>query len=145
MHRLFGADRFAGELAGAVRDYFIRVGVGARARTGLENIERKMLVELPFHHLLRRLDDEGGAMRIEQAEIGVSLGSGPFNQAESADKGARKSITADRKIQDRALRGSAIERGCRHGHFAHGILLDSGRSGRHAERWFVESAAAGRR
>ena len=47
--------------------------------------------------------------------------------------GRRKPVSADRKIQDRALRRSAVESGLRDGHFAHRILFDAGRPGRHAE------------
>ena len=113
MNRIFRADRFAGELAGAVRDHFVRVRVRARAGTGLENIEREMLVELPFHDFFRRLDDERAPVRIEQAEISVRLGGSPFDQPEGANERPGKSIAADREIQDRALRGRAIKRGLR--------------------------------
>ena len=134
MNGIFRADRFAGQLAGAVRDYFVGIRVRARARTGLENVEREMIVEFPFHHLFGRLDNERGPVGIEQTEIGVRLGRGPFDQTEGADEGPRKSITADRKIQNGALGGSAVKGGLGDGHFAHRVFLDSGRSGGHAER-----------
>ena len=134
MDRVFRADRFAGVLTGAIRNYFIGVRVRARARTGLKNVEREMLIELSFHHFFGRLDDESGPMGVEQAKIRVCLGRRPFDQTERANEGPRKPITADRKIKNGALGGSAVKRGLRDGHFAHRVLLDSGRSGRHAER-----------
>ena len=133
MNRIARADRFARQLAATVRDHLVRVRVRARAGTGLENIEREMLVELAFHHFFRGLDDEGAPMGIEQSKIRVRLRGGPFDQTQRANERPRKSISADRKIKDRALGGSAVERGFRDGHFAHRILFDSGRPGRHAE------------
>ena len=48
--------------------------------------------------------------------------------------GREKSLTADRKIQDRALGRSAVKSGFRDGHLAHGILLGPGLAGAHAVR-----------
>ncbi len=39
-----------------------------------------MLVELALDHFLRRLHDERAAFRVEQAEIVIGLGRGPFQQ-----------------------------------------------------------------
>ena len=86
VNRIARADRFAGELAATIGDDFVRVRVRARAGAGLENVERKMLVELALDHFFRRLDDERGAMRIEQTEIVIGLRRGPFDQAERANE-----------------------------------------------------------
>ena len=134
VNRLARADRFAGQLAAAIRDDLVRVRVRARAGAGLENVEREMLVELAFDHFLGRLHDERAAMRVEQAEIVIGLRGGPFDQAERANERPGKAIAADRKIQDRALGGSAVKRGLRDGHFAHRILFDPGLAGAHAVR-----------
>ena len=133
MNRITRADRFSRQLAATIRDHFVRVRVRARAGTGLENVEREMLVQFALHDFLRRLHDERAPMGIEQTEIGIRLRGGPFDQAQSANERPRKSIAADRKIQDRPLGGSAVERGFRDGHFAHRILFGPGRPGRHAE------------
>ena len=82
------ADWFTGELAATIRDYFVRVGVGARAGAGLENVEREMFVEFSFDHFFGRLHDEGGTMRIEQTEIVIRLRRGPFDQTERANERA---------------------------------------------------------
>ena len=126
MNRLARADRFPGELAAAIRDHLVRVRVRARARAGLENIEREMLVELALDDFLRGLHDERAALGIEQPEIVVRLRGGPFDQTKRADERPRKTLAADRKIQDGALGRSAVERGLRHRHLAHGIPLRSG-------------------
>jgi hypothetical protein len=47
-----------------VRDHFIRVGVGARARSGLKNVQRKMVVELSFGDFLGRLCDRRCAVGV---------------------------------------------------------------------------------
>ena len=133
VHRIFGADLFAGELAATVRDHFVRVCVCARAGTGLENVEREMFVELSFRDFFGRLDDERRAVMIEQAEIRVRLRRRPFDQAECANEWSRKTLAANRKIQNRALRRSTVERGLRHGHFAHRVLFHASGSGLHAE------------
>ncbi len=74
------ADRLVRELATAVRDHLVRVRVRAGAGTGLENIEREMLVELAFGHFLGGLHDQRRAVRIEQSEIVVGLRRAPLDQ-----------------------------------------------------------------
>ena len=143
VNRIARADRFAGQLAAAVRDHFVRVRVRARAGTGLENVERKMFVELALGHFFRGLHDERAALRIEQTKIVIGLRGRPFDQTERANERPRKTLAADREIQDRALRRSAVERGFRDGHFAHRILFHAGLAGTHAVRWTV--IFAGRR
>ena len=59
MNRLAGTDWFTGELSATIGDYLVGICVCARAGAGLENVERKMLVEFPFNHILRRLRDQG--------------------------------------------------------------------------------------
>ncbi len=78
VNRLARADRFAGELAAAIGDDLVRVGIRARAGTGLENIEREMLVEFALGDFLRRLDDERAPFGIEQTQVVIGLGGGPF-------------------------------------------------------------------
>ena len=90
VNRLAGADRFAGELAGAIGDDFVRVRVSARAGAGLENVEWKMFVELALRDLLGRLHDERASFGIEQTEIVIGLCGGPLQQAERTDERARE-------------------------------------------------------
>ncbi len=86
MNRLARSDRFARQLGATIGDHLVGVHVRAGARAGLENIERKMLVELSFDHFLGRLHDERAALGIEQTEIVVGLGRGPFDQTERANE-----------------------------------------------------------
>jgi hypothetical protein len=57
MHQFARADRLARELGASIRDNFVCVGVCARPRTGLENIEKKMIVEFSFNNFFSRLHD----------------------------------------------------------------------------------------
>ena len=131
---LAGADRFAGELAGAIGDDFVRVRVRARAGTGLENVEWKMVVEFSFRNLLGRLHDERAPFRIEQTKIVIGLCGSPLQQAERTDKRARETPPANRKIKHGPLGRGAVKSGFRDGHLAHGILFGSGLAGAHAVR-----------
>ena len=125
MHRLARADRFAGELATAIGDDLVGVRVRARAGARLENVERKMFVELALNHFLRGLHDERAAIAHRAARVVIGLRGGPLEQTEGANEGPGKTITADRKIQDRALGRSAVKGGRRDGHLAHRVLLDA--------------------
>ena len=123
----------ARQLPAAIRDHFVHVHVRARARTGLENVEREMLVQLALDDFLGRLHDEGGTMGVEQAEIVIGLRGGPFQKAERANKGPRKAVTAHRKIEHGPLRRGAVKRGRRDGHLAHRVLFRAaGGASRHA-------------
>ena len=65
MHELARADFFAGQLRATIGDHFICVRVGARARTGLENIEWKMVVQFAIDHFFRCLHDQGRPLGVE--------------------------------------------------------------------------------
>ena len=65
VHQLARADLFAGQLRATVGDHFVCVRVGARARTGLENVERKMVVQFALDHFFGCLHDQGGALGVE--------------------------------------------------------------------------------
>ncbi len=134
MNLLARADRFACQLSAPVRDYFIGVRVGARARAGLKNVEREMVVEFSLSDFLGCLRDQGRALCVQQSEIMVSLRGSPFDQAERANEWPRKSVATHRKIHHGAVRGGTVKRIRGHGHLAHRIFFDSRRFFRHAER-----------
>ena len=66
MNRVVRSDRLPCSCAAPIRDHFIRVGVGARARAGLKNVERKMVVEFSFDDFFGRLCDRRCSVRVEQ-------------------------------------------------------------------------------
>jgi hypothetical protein len=55
----------------------------------------------------------------------VGLGRAPFDQTQRANERPAESITADRKIQDRAVGRRAVKRILRYGHFAHRVFFDA--------------------
>ena len=108
MDRVARTDRFAGQLRATIRDHFVGVGVGARAGAGLKNIEREMRIELSFDHFFRGLNNERRPVGIEQPEIVIGLRRRPFDQPQRPNERPGKTITADRKIQNRSLSGGAV-------------------------------------
>ena len=125
MYQLARTDRFAGQLRATIGNHLIDICVRARAGAGLKNVEWKMFVQFTFGHFLRRLHDERRAVRVEQTEIMIGLGSAPLDQTKRPNERAAESITAYRKIQDGAVGGGAIKRMVRHGHLAHRIFFDA--------------------
>src|SRR2546422_1095103 len=133
MNQFTRPDWFASKLRAAICDYFVRVGVGACARTSLKNVERKMIVEFSLDDFLGCLHDQRGPLRIEQAKIMIGLRGPPFDQAQGANKRPRKPIAAHWKVKDRAVCGGTMQRRRRQGHLAHRVFFCARRPVRHAE------------
>ena len=108
----------------AIRDDFIRIHVGRRARSGLENIERKLFVPLAFGYFHRRLRDGLGHGAVEESEIAVHLAGEVFDHAQSPDEITGKTDSADLKIVQGPLRLRAPQGGLRDFHFAERIFFD---------------------
>ena len=123
MDQLARTNWLARQLRAPICDYLICVRVRARARASLENVEREMVVQFAFNDFFGRLHDQGRAFGVEQTEIVIGLGGGPLNDPESANEWARETVTADRKVKDRALGGGAIERRLGERHFSHRIFF----------------------
>ena len=103
MNRLLGAEFAAEHLVGAVGDHLVQVHVGLRARAGLPDHQREMIVELAVDHLLRGAGDGGGAARIEQAELAVGFCGSELDDAERMDERHRHAVLADAEILPAAL------------------------------------------
>ena len=134
MNVLARSDRFACKLRTTVRNHFVGVRVCARSGTGLKNVERKMIVEFSFHNLFSRLHDQRCALGIQQTQVVIRLPGRPFDQTQRANERARKSVAAHRKIEHRAMSGSAMKRIRRKRHLAHRIFFCPRRLLGHAER-----------
>src|SRR4029077_7125749 len=65
MYKLTRADCSARNLRAAIGDPFVRFGVCAGARAGLEDIEWKMFVEFPIDDFLRCLHDQCAPFGVE--------------------------------------------------------------------------------
>ena len=104
------------------RDDLVSVHVGAGARSGLKNIQRKLRVVKPLFHLLRRGGNGYGDVVIEQAQFAVDLGRAFLDQAQSREKRAGKSESAEGEILNRALCLRTIERVRGNPHLAQTIV-----------------------
>ena len=93
-----------------------------------------MFVQLALDYFFSGLDNERGAIGIEQSEIMIRLSGGPFDQPKGPNERAGKTIPADWKIEHGALRGSAVKRRRRDGHLAHRVLFHPGDLLPHARR-----------
>src|SRR5262245_32215851 len=93
-----------------------------------------MFVELSFGDFFCRLCNRRRSLRVYQTQLLVRFRRATFGEPQSANEWPRKSVTAYRKIQHRAMRGHAVESIRGHGHLAHRIFFDSRWFFRHAER-----------
>src|SRR5207244_11099863 len=63
-----------------------------------------------FRSLFSRLHDQRCALGIQQTQVVIRLPGRPFDQTQRANERARKSVAAHRKIEHRAMSGSAMKR-----------------------------------
>ncbi len=110
---VIGMDQFFAALAteqfnGAIGDDLVGIHVGRSAGAGLENIQDKFAVPFSVRHFLGGLDDGGGDVRFEAAQLLIGQGGVFFDQAERANKGAGEAQVADGKILDGPGRLRAI-------------------------------------
>ncbi len=103
MHGLLRAHHPAEHLDGAIRDDLVRVHVALRARAGLPNHKRKLLIELAVDHLLRCRDDGVRERPIELAERGIRLSRALFDKAERMDERDRHPFPADFEVAEAPL------------------------------------------
>ena len=81
VHRLLGAQRAAQQLDGAVGDDLIHVHVRLRARAGLEDDEREVLIPLASDDLIRHAQDGATHHRGHDAILHVDLGGALLEDA----------------------------------------------------------------
>src|SRR5262249_16860553 len=96
-----------------------------RTRAGLKNIDRKMLVQLAFDYLFRRLNNEISLFFIKFAEVAVCLRGSPLDKPQCANQGSAQPISAYRKVKNSPLRRSTVQCVGWHFHRTHRILFDS--------------------
>ena len=66
---------------GEGRDDLVRVHVGRRARSGLEDVDRELVVVVAARDLGRGVVDRVGEVRVEDAELSVGDGAGALDAA----------------------------------------------------------------
>ena len=114
----------AGHLDRAVGDDLVDVHVRLRARAGLPDEQREVVVERPGDHLVRRRDDEVGELGVEATVGLVDHGRGLLQHAHRADDLERHAVgrgVADREVVERPLGLRAPVTGGVDLHIAHAV------------------------
>ncbi len=104
MHGLLRAHDAAEQLDRAIADHFVGVHVGLRARAGLPDHEREMIVEFSLDDFVGGLADRLREFRVEQAKFLIGHRSRFFEQSEGAHDRLRHALAADLEVHRRALR-----------------------------------------
>ena len=99
------------------RDHLVRVHVRRRARAGLEDVDRELVVELTCGDAVGGGCDALGLVGVEQAEIGVHAGCSSLDPAEPAGDGSRDRLPGNGEVLDR-LPGLGAPELVLHGHAA---------------------------
>ena len=91
-------------LAGERRDHLVRVHVRRRARAGLEDVDRELVVELARGDAVGGGGDALGLVGVEQPELGVHARGGGLDPAEPAGDRRRDRLAGDGEVLDRLAR-----------------------------------------
>src|SRR5210317_160541 len=120
------AEVLAEQLAGPVGYHLVGIHVGAGSGTGLENIQREMLIQVADNHFLGSIHDRQGDALVEQAKLAIDLGSMLLDHAERTQEGAREADPGNCEVVTGPCSLGAVKSVNRHGHGAHGILFGAG-------------------
>src|SRR6202007_1780802 len=107
------------------RDDLIGVHIRAGARTGLEHVDRKLIIVAAVGDLGRRGDDRVGLLGAEQTEVLVHLRASALEQTERTDLGPLQSATRDREVLHGRLSLSPPQRTLGYPDFTHRVVLDA--------------------
>jgi hypothetical protein len=91
------------------RDHLVRVHVRARARAGLEDVDRELVVELAAGDAVGRCGDAVGLVGVEQVELGVHARGRGLDPAEPARHRHRDRLPGNREVLDRLRRLTSPE------------------------------------
>src|SRR3546814_10410468 len=103
MDRALAAARAGEQLIGAPGDHLIGVHVGLRARAGLPDDKRELVVVLSFRHFPGRSYDGVGRHFIQTAVAGVHPCSAQLHQPERMDERKRHALPPYREIAGGSL------------------------------------------
>ena len=123
--RLFGTNHATGKLNGAIGDHLVRVHVGLRARTGLENYQRELVVPFAVNDFLRRANDQIHFLFGKLAEFAVGESAAFLQHAQGSDHlpSPAESLHADDEVQKGPLRLCAPQPMRWNFHLSHRILF----------------------
>ena len=105
VHVVVGVDVVAGQRG----DHLVGVHVRRRARAGLEDVDRKLVVELARRDAVGRGRDALGLVGVEQAELGVDASGGGLDPAQPAGDGSGNRPAGDGEVLDGLARLGAPE------------------------------------
>lgn len=91
----------------------VRIHVRARARPGLEHVDRELLVMSAGGNLASDTTDHRSHVSIQQAEFGIDHGCGGLDACQRANERSWQAQATDREISHGPLRLSAIHGICR--------------------------------
>ena len=106
-----------------VGDDLVGVGVGRRARPGLEDVQHEMVVILPVNHPLGRLDDGVAYRLVQDSHFHVRLRRRLLDQSQCTDESPREPQIADGEVQHRPHRRRPVESVSWDLHFPHGVAF----------------------
>jgi len=118
MDRIFGPNHAAENFDRLIRDDFVGVHIGLRARTCLPDGEREVIVELAFGHIRRGLDNRVFDFGVEIVGLKIRNRGRAFDDAQRADEGGRHGLDPNREINKRTRRLCAVIFIGRNGEFA---------------------------
>ena len=86
---------------GERRDHLVRIHVRRGPGSGLEDVDRKLVVELARRHTVAGLGDALRLVLVEESELGVHACGGGLDPAEPASDRGRNRLARDREVGDR--------------------------------------------
>ena len=107
-------------------DHLVGIHVRRCAGSGLEHVERELLVPIAVRDLEGRQVNGMGDLCIKQPEAGVHFGGNGLDEPQRADEIAGKADPAHGKVLDGTGGLGAVEGGAGDGHFAHAVAFDAG-------------------
>ncbi|MNF54407.1 hypothetical protein D3C84_358350 [compost metagenome] len=122
---IVGVHRLAEQAAGQRGDHFVGVHVGTGARTGLEDIHRKVLHEIAFKQALGRIDNGLALGFADLLELDVGAGRRGLGQDQRANELHGHRLAADREVIHRTLGLCAVEGVFRDLKLAHAVALNT--------------------
>ena len=84
-------------------NHLIGIHVARRTRTGLINIDRKLIVQLSVGHFPACGENSGRLRCGEQAQIAVHRSRRPFHQSQGVDQLQGQRLAGNREVLDRPL------------------------------------------
>src|SRR5207244_9996289 len=110
MHATVGASRITEPLAGAVREYLVRVHVVRGAGARLIDIHHELIAQLAGEDFVRRRTDRVGQVVRQSAERGVGLRGGLFDEDGRRHEIRGRAQLADGEVFNGARRLNTVVR-----------------------------------